>query len=580
MKKQIKISILLAILSLVFTSNSYSQTPTDNTVSKTEIESVLSKFTNYRYGTVSIWKFKNIDRDKISLAIKEYTSMGSGETTATDELVDKADAKLVEHIKGCCLGGTNDEVCYDDADEKGLKVGSFAEFQKLYDALCNSGPVTNKVSSAYLVTTRGNKDYRGTIIAMIVSTDDESIALDISGPSATDIYVPEELKLVTMTDLEEPYLTNLFELSERRLSQGNLENKNVEAQGIGYRGMFGDITFGRVQSLVSNEANVNENDIQNVKRISDIQPIDLRIKENELLISPDLISWRYYEATKYRNEAGEIVLDSFLINNQRLPKLGLELKYGIDEINFPSMWSERLTFSALWDRVKLGFILPTNGWSSLTKDLFNIERRFTHGGFGVAGEMDFPIKVIPKSGIFHIGFGYVFGDAKESSYKNRNLDPDNYQTNILDNDYLVRLNAQFHYTFAMSVDNDYLFRFGIGGTVYSVERWYNQLIDNSGNPDAEGNEIQFRKLNAETIGGISGKVEFMSKNITTPFGATVQYFDEGIGINAWLQFPIVENTLALRLDAKGYFKAFANEPREWESDKSVFIPMARFIVNF
>ncbi len=270
-----------------------------------------------------------------------------------------------------------------------------------------------------------------------------------------------------------------------------------------------------------------------------------------------------------------MVVDSFYAVNKRLPKLGLELRYGIDEINFPSLWSERMTFSALWQNVKLGFILPTAGWSSLTKDAFSIDRKFTHAGFGIAGEMDFPIKIIPKSGIFHLGFGYVFGDAKESEYRNRNLDPETYVTNELDNDFLVRLNAQLHYTFSMQIDNDYLFRFGIGGTLYTLERWYNESVENENNERS----IEYKKLKSETIGGISGKVEFMSKNISTPYGVSFQYFDEGLGINPWLQIPIIDNTFAIRLDAKGYFKAFADNPREWENE-SVFIPMVRFIINF
>ena len=588
MKKQIKISILFAFLSLVLVSNANSQTTAastvnSNPVAKSELENVLGKFTNYRYGTVSIWKFKNDDRDKIRNAVKEYLLAESGDVAISSDIIDKADKRLVSHTEECVRGGISDENCFDDADSKGLAVGSWNDFKQLYEAIrariFDQG-TKKQLKNAYLITTRGNKDYRGTIIAMIVSTEDEDIAINLSGPVNQDIFVPEELRLVTMTDIAEPYLTNLYDLCERRLAQGNLENKNFEAQGIGFKGMFGNLTFGKTQSLIANEANVSANDIQSALRISNIQPMDLRIKENELLVSPDLISWRYYEGYSYVNDNGETFKDSFAINNQRLPKLGLELKYGIDEINYPSLWSERLTLSAIWDRVKIGFILPTAGWSSITKDWFGIDRKLTNGGFGLAGEMDFPIKIIPKSGIFHVGFGYVFGDAKESSYKNRKLDPETYVTNITDNDYLIRLNAQVHYTFAMSIDNDYLFRFGIGGTVYSVERWYNVLIDNSNNPEADGNTIRYEKQNNETIGGISGKVEFMSKNITTPFGATVQYFDEGIGLNAWIQVPIVENTLALRFDAKGFFKAFSDKPREWESDKGIFIPMARFIVNF
>jgi hypothetical protein len=143
-----------------------------------------------------------------------------------------------------------------------------------------------------------------------------------------------------------------------------------------------------------------------------------------------------------------------------------------------------------------------------------------------------------------------------------------------DFDFLVRLNAQLHYTFAIAIDQNYWFRFGIGGTIYNVERWYNDLDSSS-----EINKLKFRKLDDETIGGISGRIEFMTKNIITPFGAFVQYFDESLSTGLWLQIPIIEKTLALRLDAKGFFSAFKNQPHKWES-KSVFVPSARLIVNF
>jgi hypothetical protein len=70
----------------------------------------------------------------------------------------------------------------------------------------------------------------------------------------------------------------------------------------------------------------------------------------------------------------------------------------------------------------------------------------------------------------------------------------------------------------------------------------------------------------------------MKKSGTTPFGASIQYFDEALGTNIWLQIPIIDNTLAIRLDAKGYFVAFRDR-HKWE-DYSVIMPMVRLIVNF
>ncbi len=575
MKKIIRYSTLLAVISFVFAGSIFAQDP----VSKNELESVLSRFSNYRYGTVSIWKFKNEDRDKIRETLKEFEIAESGDVAVSDEALKSIDPRIISKTEECVKGGMTNEACFDDIEMAftDIKLPTWEEYTKIFEVIRKRtiGDVGKRVvKTAYLVTTRGAKEFKGSIIAIIVSYQDDYISVNLEGPNSRDIYITEEMKLITMTDMAEPMLTNLYDLAERRLSQGNLENKTLEAQGIGSINLFGQKNFGKTVSLFKNEYDLSAEDIQSVKRISDIQPIDLVMKENEIIASPDMISWRSYEIPMYDDGNGNMVIDSFFAVNSRLPKLGLELKYGIDEINFPSTWSERMTFSAIWENVKLGVILPTSGWSSLTKSI--ADRKLTYGGFGLAGEMDFPIKVILKSGLFHLGFGYVFGDAQESSYKNRIKDMDIVDASIAnDNDYLIRFNAQFHYTFAWTIDSDYQFRLGVGGTAYTVERWHNVL-----KTDAEQEpKLNFEKNDTETIGGISGKFEFMTKNITTPYGASIQYFDEGIGLNAWLQIPIIPNTFAIRIDAKGYIKAFKDNPRDWEN-RSVFIPMARFIVNF
>ncbi|MFP4527896.1 MAG: hypothetical protein ACLFQX_05045, partial [Candidatus Kapaibacterium sp.] len=332
---------------------------------------------------------------------------------------------------------------------------------------------------------------------------------------------------------------------------------------------------GVTESLIANEAEIRPENVQTFIRISEGQPMDYYMKKNEVILSPDLISWRRYDYQMVTYSDGFVDTLSFF-TNKTLPKFGLELRYGIEDINYPSLWSERITANAVWQNVKMGIILPTNGWSQLTSDVFNIDRKFTYAGVGISGRMDFPIMVIPESGIFHASFDYVFGDAEPADYKNRDLDPDTFVENPFDRDYLIRYDAQLHYTFGVAIDENYMMRFGVGGTVYNVEKWYHA---SEINPETLETEVVYNMLEAETVGGISGKVEFMVKDVSTPYGASFQYFDEALYTNAWLQIPIVDNMLALRLDAKGYFTAFREDAREWEN-KSVFVPMARIIVTF
>lgn len=575
MKRNISFYALIIVLSAVFGASSlFAQ----GQASKSELESILSRFSNYRYGTVTIWKFKNEDRDKIREAIKTYLISESGEEDVSEEALKDVDPRIIQKSEDCVRAGSTNEACFEDIEMSfnDIKLPSWNDYVKIYEIVRKrivGGTGPRPIKTAYLVTTRANEDSKGTIIAMIVSTQDDYIEVNLESPNSKDIYVQEEMKLVTMTDITDPSATNLYELAERRLSQGNLINATLDAQGIGNINWFGQKNFGKTVSLFKNEWDLTPEDIQSVIKITEKQPQDQYLKENEIVASLDLISWKNYETQLYDDGAGNFGIDTFFIVNSRLPRYGVELKYGISEINYPSLWSERMTLSAIWDRVKVGVILPTNGWSSISEDWFKQTRRLTSGGFGVATEMDFPFKIIPKSGVFRGSVAYVFGDAKP--YNNKNMTLDNFEMHRDLSDYMIRFNGQLHYTFAITVDQDYLFRFGIGGTVYTAEKWMN-FIDSS---NAEGMKLGFRNEASKTVGGLSGRVDFMAKNIQTPYGASLQYFDEGLGMNLWLQIPIITNTFSVRLEANGYYKAFKDNPRPWEN-RSVFIPMARFIVFF
>jgi hypothetical protein len=336
-------------------------------------------------------------------------------------------------------------------------------------------------------------------------------------------------------------------------------------------------------------------------RITEGQPMDYQYP-NEVIVSLfDLFSYRRYEAEIDPNSAAttydrydaatgqtytydaatDELLDSAqgnnvvdnptgIVYNRSLPKYGIEMRYGLEGINYPSIWSERVAVNAIWGSSKLGVILPTRGWAGLSTS-FGQQRKLTSAGWGLNFALDFPIKIISKSGVFNFAGGYVFDKASPTEYKTF-YD----RTNAL-TDFLVRYDAQTHYSFAVNVDRDHFFRFKLGGTVYGVESWVDK--DDSLNIDPNTNTFVkvFSKEATETVGGISGRIEYMATNNSTPYGIGLQYFDEAIMADAWLQVPIT-SYFAMRLDAKGFAPIF-RDPRAWEN-KTVFIPTVRAIYNF
>lgn len=575
--KVLIVSSLLIVFVLPLKLRAQEQGTRDN------IENVLRQFKNWRFGTVSLYEIRNLAELRRALKSKDEATS----TKVSSDCVEKAnpeERRIVE--EGVASGKSYDDIIMDFLN-KGLPPPE--DLQCIYDVIRGSGGAEEQqIERAYLVTTRSERNsIPNTIIALIVSYDDsENIKRNLRSVQPSNIYSIRELKDEA---LDESFRSRtLYDLMMNALIQGNVDNKTLEAQGIGSDIYFAPRVYGITSSLALDDNDLYNQDIQQFLRISEAQPIDYIGTSNELIISPDLISWRMYEPPYEIDRDGNFVVDSngnyvidqYFVTNDDLPGFGLELKYGLEDLNYPSIWSERLTLNAIMKNVKFGVILPT-GWFGDDREILSQERRLTYGGVGIAGSMDFPVKIIPQSGLFKFSFGYVFGDAVQSKYKNRNLsDPSNIDPliNLFDNDYLIRANAQLHYTFGVKIDEDYSLRFGVLGSVYNVEKWFNRISEDSITGDRS---LSFSKLDNEVIGGISGKVEFMATNVSWPYGASAQYFDEGIGANVWLHIPlpIMDNRMALRLDAKAYFAAFKNTPRAWES-KSLFIPMARLIFNF
>lgn len=567
--------ILVAILlGALFLQPIYSQ----DEATRTEMEQILGRFSNYRFGNISIYRLKNIGDIRKALKLRQEKAAGVQINEGILKAVDQAILKIIED--GVVADESMREIL-QAIDARGFTPPEQSIMEQLYQyyKLKHQGAAEARPENAYLITTRAKPgEIPEFIIALIISynaSGDMEKQLKSIGPG--DIYTYDEMKNFQLDTTFSA--NNLYDLMVNALVQRNVENKTIEAQGIGNAQWFARKIFGNTETPFLNEADLSSYDVQKILRVSEGEPFNFGIKQNELILSPDWILWRRFPQPGYYDAAsGNFIVDTTLNSNSDLPLVGLELKYGIDCINYTSFFSERVTLSALWQNVKLGLILPTDGWASMGKNVFDINRKLTYAGFGLAGSFDFPIKVIPKSGVFHFDFGYVLGDAKESKYKSRNIDTLTYAPwrtiANKDFDYLIRGNIQAYYTFGIQIDNNYLFRFGLGGTFYQVEQWYYDL-------DTANlrRRLVFKKYDEKSVGDVSIRVDFMSTDIATPFGANVQYFNGGIGGGVWLQVPIIRNTLYLRLDGRGYFVPFKDKPDEWEN-KGYFIPMARFILTF
>ena len=384
---------------------------------------------------------------------------------------------------------------------------------------------------------------------------------------------------------------------------------------------------------------VSEDSIQQYLRITEGQPFDY-LNEHELTIGLfDVIRYRYFKEQKPLSQE-EVVDDesknlSSKIRNQFLPVFGIELKYGLNEINYPSLWSERMTLNVMWQSNKLGVILPTNGWSQLSRDFFNIERRLTNAGIGLYGSFDLPIKLINQGGVFNFNGSYVFGEANANPINSIMMIPgrsfegrDSSYSTSLNLSYLPRFHAQAHYSFAINVDKYTFFRFKLGATAFLMQR-YAELEKNVGTDPQSGRDIiekanrkidqyTFTDLNdlnrfdnnqiiamssvqaSELIAGLSGRIEFMTntEEQTVPWGGALQYFDGALSGDLWLQVPIwgfnrivlpkgddepvkddpSSYALSLRAQAQ-FFQTVFRDPRPWEL-QTVALPSLQFLVNF
>lgn len=592
--KLIRFSALVLILSVAMPKLAFSQAIVDY-----EIEEVLGIFKNYRFGNVYVYAMANNAEVQKYFRAKEEAStpQAAGGKEVYEALPDDVKSVVNNYYEEGIREITK------QLDNKGVVAPDIKTLETAIEYKIASANKKVSYYKGFVVTTKPSgpgaipSTYIGMLIAKTNNAREVSVNDALRKPIGKDYIFTRSEMTDTKLDINEYGAANFYDLVDRMFKQGGMKNVSLEAKDIGTALKWAGKEYGRTNALVKYDTRYEITDkvLQEYKKISEGNPAQIGDLTNEVIISPDLIRWQNYSkiyASTYdeetetneieKDEQGNPILDQYQSSNNNLPNFGMELKYGVEGLFYNSFWSERLSLNAIWKSMKLGVILPTNGWSSLSKDVYDQNRKFTtSNSIGLGGKIDFPMNLIKKSDVFEFSFGYVFGDAKESSYIPKYslkdfqnaTDPIALAANS-PQDYLLRGNAQLHYTFAMNIDEDYLLRFGLGGTLYSVESWGNFLDTSS-----RTSKLGYQKNKTETVGGVSGRVDFMAKGNATPYGLSAMYFDETIGISAWLQIPVIDNVFALRLEANGYAVAFKGDSRIWENS-SIFTPMLRIVYNF
>jgi hypothetical protein len=566
-----------------------------------QIRSILGKFKSYRYSNVFLFQVDDGTVSAINplLGVPEpkmnAAANRSKKKDQVQEAIDEGEVDVAGYLKANGGGNMNND---DREYEKYYRL-----YTKWQDEL---------FSRAYIVTTRFRTGEPFEIIGLLTSGNKEMVSkIDENIDPPKGIFLANDLQRVGSPDTLGIAKT-LYEYLERKILQNDAENVTAEAQGIGEDATFLPQKYGTTYPI-------NEDDIQQYLRITDGQPQEYD-SPNELTIGLfDLIRFRHYGKLEEFDEEGNLIPDEAegdstvkRIYNKNLPLYGVELRYGMPEINYPSLWSERMTLNVMWQSNKFGIILPTNGWSSLATDVFSAQRKLTHAGLGIYGSLDFPIKLVNQGGVFNFNGSYVFGPAAVNPVstqfmfagRNASGQSDSASYRSLDLSYLPRFHAQAHYSFAIDIDRTAFFRFKLGATMYVIQR-FAELEQQNGN-DENGRPIYEKKnrqidqysyddlstLNrfdqlkiaamnglqgSEVVAGLSGRIEFMNRSRTVPWGASMQFFDGSISGDVWAQVPVV-NGFDLRIMAQ-YFQVALRDPKPWE-EQTIVQPSLQMLFNF
>jgi hypothetical protein len=247
---------------------------------------------------------------------------------------------------------------------------------------------------------------------------------------------------------------------------------------------------------------------------------------------------------------------------------GLELVNGFDELNYPSIWGGRMTLNAILENIKIGAVLPVLRFGDSTIATSGIGSRPQKiiGGYGINFEGDFTAPLIQNSGLFNFHGSYTFSEVAPEQMTPFFFRP---AATIGEDAWLVRYDFQAYYSFGFHADpaRHHLFRLKLGGTVYGVEGYRREEDTLLAVSETEEPEFTMTKFVTENNGGVSAALEYMRTGSWVPFGARLQYVDNSILTNLWLQFAVAKN-LDLKFDLK-YFTPVFRDPHAWENPNLV-----------
>jgi hypothetical protein len=621
--------LINVIHSIILPLNCYSQSSNNIEYDQNQSQMIqlLESFDSFKYSNIFILKLSSNN------ALKLNDIYGEPVPPVSPELSNilNNNSSAIKKNKEKTLKAFQDWLEAEEEEDKAkVKSSVPTSMIKYFDYLVRQDNYEKKkLNVGYIITNRftGINDVRIIALMLLNSSDDEQSV-------ATDLSTKQVLKLTVNLKNDKIEDKTVYDYLHNEVIQNNVSNVTLQAQGIDSESLeFLPKKYGSTYPI-------NEDDIQQYLRISEGQPIDYNY-EHEISIGLfDLVRYRYYgklnsnsipnqlsiisengESQTTADSTSPTEADSTAIlpeenkevYNRYLPLFGAELRYGLPEINYPSLWSERVTLSVLWQSNKLGIILPTKGWSPLVSDLFNVERKLTNAGFGLYGSLDFPIKLLNQGGVFNVNASYVFGDAGVNPvstsfiFQGRTADQLNDSSSFrnISISYLPRFHAQLHYSFAINIDNSSFFRFKLGATTFAIQRWIELEKPNGIDPQTNREVIEkknrlsdqysyedlsrYNRLDGlsiaaisglkptELIAGLSGRIEYYTTSETVPWGFAMQYFDGSISGDLWLQVPIKDNFI-FRTQAQ-FFQTVFRDPKPWELG-TIVIPTMQFIYNF
>jgi len=226
------------------------------------------------------------------------------------------------------------------------------------------------------------------------------------------------------------------------------------------------------------------------------------------------------------------------------PDWGGEVRFGNDEIGLPFWSSGKMSFFALYKRIRFGFELPIPFGKDAVDifSTFSVPKRLLSGTRGLAGEFD---------------FGSVGGYLSLTKISNSDIssfpDPNKffYITSILHGYYSL----SFSTGFAQYV------RVKAGVSHYQVKQGHVARV-----VSAQGTTQEIREDDQMTYLSPYLQFEYVNDSYDEQYGGSVQYNDFVLMVRAWIN--IVPNVFGLELK---YARPLTRDLREWQSASFVMV---------